>query len=87
MTNAGDTDCIFINLVNASVGENADLCAENPCKKEETEKKKKKNIIVPIVAAIGGFFILVVLVVAIFMWLKRGRKQEGKSSISLRLRD
>ncbi|KAM0960679.1 hypothetical protein ACFX2I_025590 [Malus domestica] len=60
-----------------SVGENADLCVENSCKKEETKKKKKKNIIVPIVAAIGGFFILVVvLVVAIFMWLKRGRKQE-----------
>ncbi|KAM0956601.1 hypothetical protein ACFX2A_025351 [Malus domestica] len=56
-----------------SVGENAGLCAENSCKKEETEKKK--NIIVPIGAAIGGFFILVVLVVAIFMWLKRGRKQ------------
>ncbi|CAN6570815.1 unnamed protein product [Malus baccata var. baccata] len=60
-----------------SVGENAGLCAENSCKKEETEKKK--NIIVPIGAAIGGFFILVVLVVAIFMWLKRGRKQQAVS--------
>ncbi|KAM1189790.1 hypothetical protein ACFX2J_025426 [Malus domestica] len=60
-----------------SVGENADLCVENSC------KKKKKNIIVPIVAAIGGFFILVVvLVVAIFMWLKRGRKQEVVTAVS-----
>ncbi|CAN6706361.1 unnamed protein product [Malus baccata var. baccata] len=65
-----------------SVGENADLCVENSCKKEETKKKKKKNIIVPIVAAIGGFFILVVLVVAIFMWLKRGRKQEVVTAVS-----
>ncbi|KAM2539990.1 hypothetical protein TB2_025231 [Malus domestica] len=65
-----------------SVGENADLCVENSCKKEETEKKKKKNIIVPIVAAIGGFFILVVLVVAIFMWLKRGRKQEVVTAVA-----
>ncbi|XP_068303430.1 LRR receptor-like serine/threonine-protein kinase IOS1 [Pyrus communis] len=64
-----------------SVGENADLCAENSCKKEET-KKKKKNIIVPIVTAIGGFFILVVLVVSIFMWLKRGRKQEVVTAVS-----
>ncbi|TQD71578.1 hypothetical protein C1H46_042891 [Malus baccata] len=63
-----------------SVGENAGLCAENSCKKEETEKKK--NIIVPIGAAIGGFFILVVLVVAIFMWLKRGRKQQVVTAVS-----
>ncbi|PQP92361.1 receptor-like protein kinase [Prunus yedoensis var. nudiflora] len=53
-----------------SVGENADLCASISCKKE-----KKKNIVIPIIASIGGFSILVVAAVAIFMGLKRGRKQ------------
>ncbi|CAB4272452.1 unnamed protein product [Prunus armeniaca] len=55
-----------------SVGENADLCASISCKKEE---EKKKNIVIPIIASIGGFSILVVTAVAIFMGLKRGRKQ------------
>ncbi|ONI15672.1 hypothetical protein PRUPE_3G054500 [Prunus persica] len=55
-----------------SVGENEDLCASISCKKEE---EKKKNIVIPIIASIGGFSILVVAAVAVFMGLKRGRKQ------------
>lgn len=64
---------MIINLVD-SVGENADLCASISCK----TKEKKKNIVIPIIASIGGFSILVIAAVAIFMGLKRGRKQGGK---------
>lgn len=47
----------MINLVDASVGEDADLCASTSCKKKT---KKKKNLVIPIIASIGEFYVLVV---------------------------
>ncbi|XP_004297625.1 PREDICTED: receptor-like protein kinase At3g21340 [Fragaria vesca subsp. vesca] len=53
------------------VGENENLCAAISC------KKKKKNVLIPIIAAVGGFAILFVASIAIFLSMKRKRKQVG----------
>ncbi|KAK9923522.1 hypothetical protein M0R45_031934 [Rubus argutus] len=54
-----------------SVGENENLCSAVSC------KKKKNNVLIPIIASVAGFAILLVAAVAIFLSMRRKRKQVG----------
>ncbi|KAF3450657.1 hypothetical protein FNV43_RR06746 [Rhamnella rubrinervis] len=57
------------DLLTLSVEENQDLCASFSC-------KKKNNILIPILSSIGALVLLLLVVGAIFVFLKREKKQK-----------
>ena len=70
----------MIDFINASVGENPDLCASLSCE-TKTSKKKKSNVAIPIAASVGGLVILMLIAVIIYVVLKR-QKKAGKYRIN-----